>query len=116
MGIRFGFQYRLIESPAGQVVPLRGVWQIPAPGITNPVNGNIYCESARDFTALIGDTQICEYGFDQPWEIVEGEWVCEFGTACACSRATCSLFIRPEPDRLYHPPPAVMVVRGPATQ
>mgnify|MGYP001422915668 CR=1 FL=1 len=77
MGVRFGFQYRLVGSPAGREVPLRAVWQIPAPGITNPVNGNIYRESARDFTALIGDTQVHGYGFDHPWEIVEGEWVLE---------------------------------------
>ena len=76
-GVRFGFQYRLVGSPPGRDVRLRGVWQIPAPGITNPVNGNIYRESARDFTALIGDTQIHGYGFDHPWEIVEGEWVLE---------------------------------------
>ena len=51
LGIRFGFQYRLIGSPSGRDVPLRAVWQIPAPGITNPVNGNTYRESARDFRA-----------------------------------------------------------------
>lgn len=77
LGIRFGFQYRLIGSPPGREARLRGVWHIPAPGITNPVNGNTYRESARDFTALIGDTQIHGYGFDQPWEIVEGEWILE---------------------------------------
>ncbi|MBX3501698.1 MAG: DUF3859 domain-containing protein [Alphaproteobacteria bacterium] len=77
IGIRFGFQYRLIGSPPGREVALRGVWQIPAPGITNPVNGNTYRESARDFTARIGDTQIHGYGFDQPWEIVAGNWVLE---------------------------------------
>lgn len=76
-GIRFGFQYRLIGSPSGREVPLRAVWQIPAPGITNPVNGNVYRESTREFTATIGETQIHGYGFDQPWEIVEGEWVLE---------------------------------------
>jgi hypothetical protein len=77
LGIRFGFQYRLIGSPQGREVPLRGVWQIPAPGITNPVTGNTYRESRRDFTALIGDTQIHGYGFDHPWEIVAGNWVLE---------------------------------------
>ncbi|MBM3622638.1 MAG: DUF3859 domain-containing protein [Alphaproteobacteria bacterium] len=77
LGVRFGFQYRLIGSPQGREARLRGVWHIPAPGITNPVSGNIYRQSARDFTALIGDTQIHGYGFDQPWEIVEGEWVLE---------------------------------------
>ena len=77
IGVRFGFQYRLVGSPSGRDVPLRGVWHIPAPGITNPVSGNTYRESARDFTAPIGDTQIHGYGFDQPWEIVEGNWVLE---------------------------------------
>ncbi len=77
LGVRFGFQYRLIGSPQGREARLRGVWRIPDPGITNPVNGNTYRESARDFTALIGDTQIHGYGFDQPWEIVEGEWILE---------------------------------------
>jgi hypothetical protein len=77
LGIRFGFQYRLIGSPQGQEARLRGVWRIPEPGIVNPANGNTYRESARDFTAAIGDTQIHGYGFDQPWEIVEGEWVLE---------------------------------------
>jgi hypothetical protein len=76
-GIRFGFQYRLVGSPPGRDVPLRGVWHIPAPGITNPVSGNTYRQSARDFTAPIGDTQIHGYGFDQPWEIVEGDWILE---------------------------------------
>ena len=77
LGIRFGFQYRLIGSPQGREARLRGIWRIPDPGITNPVSGNTYRESARDFTALIGDTQIHGYGFDQPWEIVEGEWILE---------------------------------------
>jgi hypothetical protein len=77
LGIRFGFQYRLIGSPPGQEARLRGVWHIPAPGITNPVSGNTYRQSTRDFTASIGDTRIHGYGFDQPWEIVEGEWILE---------------------------------------
>ena len=77
LGIRFGFQYRLIGSPPGREARLRGVWRKPEPGITNPVNGNTYRESVRDFSASIGDTQIHGYGFDQPWEIVEGEWILE---------------------------------------
>jgi hypothetical protein len=77
LGIRFGFQYQLVGSPAGREVRLRGVWHIPAPGITNPANGNVHRESTREFTAVIGDTQIHGYGFDQPWEIVEGDWVLE---------------------------------------
>jgi len=77
IGRRFGFEYRVLGSPTGREVRLRGVWHIPAPGITNPTNGNTYRESARDFTVRIGDTQVHGYGFDQPWEIVEGDWVLE---------------------------------------
>lgn len=77
LGVRFGFQYRLIGSPQGREARLRGVWHIPAPGITNPVSGNTYRQSARDFGALIGDTHVHGYGFDQDWEIVEGEWILE---------------------------------------
>jgi hypothetical protein len=77
IGIRFGFEYRVLGSPTGREVRLRGVWHIPAPGITNPTNGNTYRESARDFTVRIGDTHVHGYGFDQPWEIVEGDWVLE---------------------------------------
>jgi len=97
LGIRFGVEYRLIGSPEGERVQLRSVWRIPAPGITNPANGNTYRQSPRDFEALVGSRRTQGYGFDQAWEIVSGDWVYEIwdGSRLLMSKAFTVLTNRP---------------------
>lgn len=77
VGIGFGIRFRAVGAPDGARVVLRSVWKIPEPGIHNPNNGNTYRQSVADFTAVIGKPHMRGYQFDEPWEVVSGDWTIE---------------------------------------
>jgi hypothetical protein len=76
-GIGFGVRFRTSGEPRGARATLRSVWKIPPPGIHNPNNDNTYRQSVVDFTTVIGGVHWRGYGFDEPWEVVPGEWTLE---------------------------------------
>jgi hypothetical protein len=73
VGTRFGFEYVIQGSPAGDKVDIRVKYLHPA--MTNPVSGKKY-ESQDIVTAqrTIGSPELIGYVFDEAWEIVPGEW------------------------------------------
>lgn len=72
----FGFQYTINSTPRGQRIPIRSVIHFPEPGLQRP-DGKIYKQSVENKQIRLGRSELHGYGFDEPWEIVPGEWVFE---------------------------------------
>ena len=77
VGIGFGVWFRPIGARDGERAMLRSVWQIPAPGIVNPTNGNTFHQSVSEFPVTIGGKHWRGYSFEEPWEVVPGTWTLE---------------------------------------
>lgn len=78
IGTRFGVNYLVVGAPEGAMVELRQVWKLPAPGLRNPGNGNVYRETSRLVQKRIGDRNALNgYSFDAEWERVPGPWTLE---------------------------------------
>jgi len=77
VGTIFGVQARLFGQPENANVVLREVWNLPAPGTTDPKTGNNYRQVTFNFTARIGSVQTRGYGFDNSWEVLRGVWTQE---------------------------------------
>ena len=77
VGIRFGARVRLVGSPAGRRANMRSVWRIPMPGVVNPRNGVTYRESVADVWSYVGWQYSRGFHFNEPWQIVCGEWIQE---------------------------------------
>ncbi len=77
VGIRFGTRVLLVGSPTGRRANMRSVWRIPAPGVVNPGNGITYRESVADVWSLVGSQYSRGFHFNEPWQIVCGEWIQE---------------------------------------
>jgi uncharacterized protein DUF3859 len=77
VGIGFGVRFRSFGERDGERAMLRSVWQIPAPGIVNPTNGNTFRQSVAEFATTIGTSHLRGYSFDESWEVVPGTWTLE---------------------------------------
>ena len=75
-GINFGFQYSVNSTPKGKPIRIRSIIRFPEPGLVSP-RGKVYKESVEHKEVKIGHRSLHGYGFDEPWEIVLGEWVFE---------------------------------------
>ena len=76
LGTSFGIQYLINSSPKGASFPVTCVILFPEGGLVNP-RGRVFQDSSEDLTTVIGRKTIYGYGFDEPWELVPGEWVFE---------------------------------------
>jgi hypothetical protein len=76
LGTSFGIQYLINSSPKGAAFPVTCVILFPEGGLVNP-RGRVFQESSEELTTRIGRKTIYGYGFDEPWEMVAGEWVFE---------------------------------------
>jgi len=77
LGTTFGIQYVLRGTPKGKVVDLTYVTRFPPQGMVND-KGQRLEKSSFGWSDTIGETGIRTYTFDNPWEIVPGEWAMEF--------------------------------------
>ena len=73
-GVRFGFRYNIVGTPANATVLLHMVTIFPSPGLTNPATGKTAARSEYDARATIGKRQYKDYGLDNAWEVVPGRW------------------------------------------
>lgn len=76
LGVRFGIRFTPVGTPKGATVKLRKVVTFPSP--LKPNSGPPISRSVTMLTAVLGETQYTDYGFDDPWELVTGTWVVEF--------------------------------------
>ncbi len=77
LGTSFGIRFQTVGAPAGKAVKLTWITRFPADGLRDPKNGVFhYNEFTRVHT--IGEDSHRTYSFDEPWEMVPGEWTFEF--------------------------------------
>lgn len=76
LGTNFGFKYAVNTTPRGQNMRVKSVIRFPAPGLKAP-GGKVYTESVEYKDIKIGKPDLHGFGFDEPWEIVPGDWVFE---------------------------------------
>ena len=74
IGVRFGFQYRIVGSPLDARVTLRKVVVYPSAGIVPAQTKQRIFRDDSKLTAVIGAVEYTGYRFDDPWELVPGEW------------------------------------------
>lgn len=74
LGIGFGFQYIINTSPKGGSIDVTTVIIFPEGGLVDP-RGRVYERSSEKQQVPIGRKIFYGYGFDEPWEIVPGEWI-----------------------------------------
>jgi hypothetical protein len=73
-GVRFGFIYRVVGKPTGQIVQLRKVVIYPPEGVKSPQSSTPLQSAERQIAARIGAIQFSGYTFDDYWELVPGPW------------------------------------------
>lgn len=77
LGTSFGIHYQTVGKSKGQVVNLTWITRFPSEGLSDPKNGHFHFnEFGRTHT--IGNDTYRTYTFDEPWEMVPGEWTLEF--------------------------------------
>ena len=70
LGEQFGFEYRIHGIPAGETVLIRTTH----PPLTNPRTGDTMTTGEREQEVTPGALRYTGYGFDETYEIGEGEW------------------------------------------
>lgn len=76
-GTRFGIRYRLDGAPRGKTLNVKCITRFPAGGVTNSKGQKV---EADEFDCEIkgGEVTWRSYTFDEPWELVAGDWNLEF--------------------------------------
>jgi len=74
LGTTFGIQYLINSSPKGGAFPVTCVILFPEGGLVDS-QGRTYRRSSEKLNITIGKKTFYGYGFDEPWELVPGEWV-----------------------------------------
>ena len=77
LGLSFGFQYKLLGSPAGAKVDIHRVTRFPKVGLRAPGGSAPRYVSERDLSVAIGEVLYMGYGLTESWEVVPGEWSIE---------------------------------------
>jgi hypothetical protein len=74
IGVRFGFEYKLVGKPAGKTFSLKKVTVFPPEGLRSPTVAQPLQHSDTTVTAKLGEKTYVGYRFDDPWELVPGPW------------------------------------------
>ena len=77
VGIQFGVRYHIAGAQNGQPATVRTRWLVPAPGMRNPVSGEVTRTDDANESVIIGTDRLAGYRFGKPWEIVPGKWTLE---------------------------------------
>ena len=72
----FGIEYVINSSPNGRLIPITSIIKFPEPGLVSP-RGRVYLVSRENSRVQIGKPTFYGYAFDEPWEMVPGEWIFE---------------------------------------
>jgi len=76
LGVNFGIQYIVNTTPKGRPMLVRQVIRFPEGGLQMP-GGRHYTESVQKGQITIGKKAFYGFGFDEPWEIIPGDWYIE---------------------------------------
>ena len=75
LGVRFGFNYTVVGTPAGAPVSLHFVTIYPPPGLTNPATHQLMAQGEVDHDVSIGETTYKGYHIGEEWGLVPGAWI-----------------------------------------
>jgi Domain of unknown function (DUF3859) len=75
--LSFGFQYRLNGGITGRTLQIDRVTRFPPGGMVNG-SGQRFFENKYNWPTTVGDEGLHTFTFDEPWEMVLGEWAFEF--------------------------------------
>jgi len=76
-GVHFGFHYRIVGTPEGASVDIKGITNFPRGGLHKPGEAEPLRNYQYTGTEKIGQTYFTDYAFDDPWELVPGIWTVE---------------------------------------
>lgn len=76
LGTEFGIEYQVNTKPKGRPIDITTIILFPEPGLKQP-GGRKYKRSKETERVTIGEPHLHGYGFDEPWELLPGEWVFE---------------------------------------
>ena len=76
LGVRFGIRFKPVGTPDGAHVEIKKVTTFPPGGLKKP-SGETLTESRSVLKKDLGTASYTDYGFDDPWELVEGDWTIE---------------------------------------
>ena len=74
LGLRFGFEYRIVGEPDDAPVPIKEVTVFPIQGLRSPETGKTIYREEIEREGRIGKVSGKGYGFDHAWELVPGTW------------------------------------------
>jgi hypothetical protein len=74
IGVHFGFRYRIVGKPAGQLIEIKKVTIYPEGGARPPQSAQPRQKTEYTLTRKIGDSSYTDYSLDEPWELVPGKW------------------------------------------
>jgi hypothetical protein len=74
MDTRFGFRCEIQSDDLGVTITLTKRNVFPESGLKNPDTGKIFTEGSYDLTSETGEIRYIGYQFEEPWEIVVGQW------------------------------------------
>ena len=77
-GVHFGFQYRIVGTPADARVELRRVDLYPAPDLVPPGKSQPVRQDEEKIVERIGNLTFAGYTLDAPFEMVPGTWTFQF--------------------------------------
>jgi hypothetical protein len=77
LGTRFGIRYRIDGVPRNQVLKVKCITRFPAGGVTN-VKGQKVEADEYDCAEKSGEVTWRSYTFEEPWELIAGDWNLEF--------------------------------------
>lgn len=75
LGDSFGLRF-ILHGPRSRTAHLKAVIHFPEGGLVSP-RGRVYETSTEYFDVPHGKEAMYGYGFDEPWELVPGEWTFE---------------------------------------
>jgi hypothetical protein len=78
IGTSFGFRYRIVGNPPGEVVSLTHVTVLPPEGVKSPPGRQPFTRTINSSYAYLGESGLEMFTFDYPWEMVAGIWTFQF--------------------------------------
>ena len=74
LGTSFGFRYRVVGKPEGEISSLTQVLILPPAGMQSAISGKTVTRDFFPVPARIGEEDFMMMSFDYRWELVPGIW------------------------------------------
>ena len=78
IGTTFGFRFKTVGKPVGEIVPIVQATLLPPEGAKSPKGARPFTRDVYPSYAQIGGEDAWMFTFDYPWEMVPGIWTVQF--------------------------------------